>query len=49
MATVTDDGRAAVRRAMVTYARGVRTHFAGQLSRAQMAAMGELLAKMARV
>jgi DNA-binding MarR family transcriptional regulator len=41
VATITDDGRAAVRRAMVTYAQGVRTHFLSQLSRAQMAAMGE--------
>jgi DNA-binding MarR family transcriptional regulator len=41
VAAITDDGRAAVRRAMVTYAQGVRTYFLGQLSRSQIAAMGE--------
>lgn len=40
-ATITDDGRSRVRRAMVTYAQGVRTHFLGQLSRPQIAAMGD--------
>ena len=29
------------RQAMVTYAQGVRTYFLGQLSRSQIAAMGE--------
>jgi DNA-binding MarR family transcriptional regulator len=41
VATITDDGRAAVRRAMVTYSEGVRTYFLGQLSRSQISAMGE--------
>jgi DNA-binding MarR family transcriptional regulator len=41
VATITDDGRTVVRLAMVTYAQGVRTHFLGQLSRAQITAMGE--------
>ena len=41
MATITDDGRAAARQAMVTYAQSVRTHFLGHLSRSQIAAMGE--------
>ncbi|MGH3532831.1 MAG: MarR family winged helix-turn-helix transcriptional regulator [Mycobacterium sp.] len=41
MATITDDGRAAARQAVVTYAQGVRTYFLGQLSRPQIAAMGE--------
>jgi DNA-binding MarR family transcriptional regulator len=41
VATITDDGRAAVRQAMVTYAQSVRTYFLGQLSRSQVAAMGE--------
>ncbi len=41
IATITDDGRAAARRAMVTYAQTVRTYFLGQLSRSQVAAMGE--------
>jgi|SRR5581483_4671670 len=41
VAAITDDGRALARRAMVTYAEGVRTHFLGHLSRAQIAAMGE--------
>ncbi|MCV7260866.1 MarR family winged helix-turn-helix transcriptional regulator [Mycobacterium shimoidei] len=40
-ATITDDGREAVQRAMVTYAQGVQTHFLGPLSRSQVAAMGE--------
>ena len=40
-AAITDDGRAAARQAMVTYAQGVRTYFLGQLSRSQIAAMGE--------
>jgi DNA-binding MarR family transcriptional regulator len=41
LATITDDGRAAVREAMSTYGEGVRAHFLGRLSRPQMAAMGE--------
>jgi DNA-binding MarR family transcriptional regulator len=40
-ATITDDGRAAVNRAMITYAHYLKTHFLGQLSRAQVAAVGE--------
>ena len=41
LATITDEGRAAVGRAMITYGQGVREHFLGQLSRPQVAAMGE--------
>ena len=41
VAAITDDGRAAARQAMVTYGQGVRTHFLAQLSRPQIAAMGE--------
>lgn len=41
LATITDDGRALVRKAMVTYGEGVRAHFLGRLSRPQIAAMGE--------
>jgi DNA-binding MarR family transcriptional regulator len=41
VAAITDDGRAVARQAMVTYAQGVRTYFLGQLSRSQVAAMGE--------
>jgi DNA-binding MarR family transcriptional regulator len=41
LATITDDGRALVTKAMVTYCQEVHTHFLGQLSRPQMAAMGE--------
>jgi DNA-binding MarR family transcriptional regulator len=41
MATITDNGRAAVRQAMVTYAEGVRTFFLDQLSAAQITAMGD--------
>jgi DNA-binding MarR family transcriptional regulator len=41
VAAITDDGRTAARQAMVTYAHGVRTHFLAQLSRSQIAAMGE--------
>jgi DNA-binding MarR family transcriptional regulator len=41
LATITDDGRALVRQAMVTYGQGVRAHFLGRLSRPQIAAMGE--------
>lgn len=41
IAAITDDGRVAVREAMVTYGEGVRAHFLGRLSRPQIAAMGE--------
>ena len=41
LATITDDGRAALRSAMSTYSDGVRTHFLNRLSRTQTAAMGE--------
>jgi DNA-binding MarR family transcriptional regulator len=41
LATITDDGRVAVREAMLTYGQGVRAHFLGRLSRPQIAAMGE--------
>jgi DNA-binding MarR family transcriptional regulator len=41
LATITDDGRVAVREAMLTYGQGVREHFLGRLSRPQIAAMGE--------
>jgi DNA-binding MarR family transcriptional regulator len=41
VAAITDDGRAAARQAMDTYAQGVRTYFVGQLSRPQIAALGE--------
>jgi DNA-binding MarR family transcriptional regulator len=41
LATITEDGRARVREATVTYAQGVRDHFLGRLSRPQIAAMGE--------
>jgi DNA-binding MarR family transcriptional regulator len=41
LATITADGSEQVRRAMITYRDEVRAHFLGQLSRSQMAAMGE--------
>ncbi|MCV7283565.1 MarR family transcriptional regulator [Mycolicibacterium flavescens] len=41
LASITDDGRTAVREAMATYGEGVRAHFLGRLSRPQVAAMGE--------
>ena len=41
LATITDEGREAVRKAMVTYGEAVRAHFLAQLSRSQVAAMGE--------
>lgn len=41
LATITEEGREAVREAMVTYGEGVRSHFLGRLSRPQMSAMGE--------
>ena len=39
--TSPEDGREAVRKAMVTYAQSVRLHFLNQLTRSQMAAMGD--------
>lgn len=41
LASITDRGREVVGDAMATYAKGVREHFLGPLSRPQMAAMGE--------
>lgn len=41
VATITEDGRTVVRQAMITYAESVRTCYLNQLSRTQMAAMGE--------
>ncbi len=41
LATITDDGRAAVNRAMITYAHYLKTYFVGQLSRPQVVAVGE--------
>ena len=41
LATITDRGRAVVGEAIATYAKGVREHYLGPLSRPQMAAMGE--------
>ncbi|MCV7402912.1 MarR family transcriptional regulator [Mycobacterium fragae] len=41
MASITDNGRAAARQAMITYAQGVRTYFLSQMTRPQIAAMGE--------
>jgi DNA-binding MarR family transcriptional regulator len=41
LATITEEGRTAVAHAMVTYGQCVRVHFLGQLSRPQVAAMGE--------
>ncbi len=41
VASITEDGRIVSRQAMLTYAHAVRSHYLGQLSRAQMAAMGE--------
>ena len=41
VAGITEDGREAVRKAMVTYAQSVRLHFLNQLTRSQMAAMGD--------
>ena len=41
LASITDRGRAVVAEAIDTYAKGVRGHFLGPLSRPQMAAMGE--------
>lgn len=41
LATITEDGRELVKKAMVTYSQAVRANFLEQLSRPQMAAMGE--------
>lgn len=41
LASITERGRKVVEEAMLTYAKGVREHFLGPLSRPQMAAMGE--------
>lgn len=41
LANITDEGRALVAEAMETYGQGVRSHFLGQLTRPQVAAMGE--------
>lgn len=41
LATITDEGRAAVDQAMATYGQYVKAHFLSQLSRPQMAALGE--------
>jgi DNA-binding MarR family transcriptional regulator len=41
VAIITDDGRTVSRQAMVTYAQGVRSYYLGELTRVQMAAMGE--------
>src|ERR1700752_3390582 len=41
VATITDQGRLAVSRAMTTYGLTVKKHFLGQLSRPQVAALGE--------
>jgi len=41
LATITEEGRLAVNRAMVTYSQCVKAHFLSQLSRPQVAALGE--------
>lgn len=41
LATITPEGRALLKDALVTYGDGVRNHFLGRLSRTQIAAMGE--------
>ena len=41
LAGITEVGREAVRQAMVTYAQAVRVHFLDQLTRSQLAAMGD--------
>ena len=41
VATITDEGRMAVKRAMTTYGLCVKAHFLGQLSRPQVAALGD--------
>ncbi|MCK0176280.1 MULTISPECIES: MarR family winged helix-turn-helix transcriptional regulator [Mycobacteriaceae] len=41
LASITEEGRAQVRAAMITYGDAVRAHFLGRLSRPQISAMGE--------
>ncbi len=41
LASITASGRDAVRQAMATYAQAVRVHFLDQLTRSQLAAMGD--------
>lgn len=41
LATITDEGRATVDQAMMTYGQYVKAHFLSQLSRPQVAALGE--------
>ena len=41
LATITDPGRHAVTKAMITYSECVKLHFVSQLSRPQVAALGE--------
>ena len=41
LATITDEGRATVDQAIVTYGQYVKMHFLAQLSRPQVAALGE--------
>lgn len=41
LATITEEGRAILKEALETYGDGIRTHYLGRLSRAQMAAVGE--------
>jgi DNA-binding MarR family transcriptional regulator len=41
LALITDDGRTRLKEAMTTYVSGVRAHFLGRLSRAQVSAIGE--------
>jgi len=41
LATITDEGRAAVKDAMITYGQSIRLHFLGHLTRPQVAAIGE--------
>jgi DNA-binding MarR family transcriptional regulator len=41
LAEITDEGRALLNKAMVTYGQGVRTHYLMQLSRPQTSAMAE--------
>jgi DNA-binding MarR family transcriptional regulator len=41
LAAITDEGRMAVKRAMVTYSQCVKAHFLSHLSRPQLAALGE--------
>lgn len=41
LASITPEGRARLKQALVTYSEGVRNHFLSRLSRTQIAAMGE--------